>query len=1395
MSYNEFIENILNNLKSETINTWFDLGLFIDKLKETREIPSNTIDESYKKFELNIDNGGIAFITFHLSVDGVTFEIGKYTSILREKYKNSSFHYISGIFKPEAEKLVPEYVNKLEVPVIQGFDDWKLYKDFYFTHLERGSKEYNSLIIAFWKEVLNIVELLGTYIEKNNIKLLFPVNICSNPGNVSLSLALVLLSEQMGLSVLNNNHDFYWEGGSREGFLSDDKKKKGPRDFFFTNAHLGEFFSIIEMLFPWESRNWINININRDQTKHLIRVNGINPANVTEIGTAVDTSVYTGINKRKKINTFYQFDKVLSRYEDKPVVYSVDDVLNNQLVDPDNPKPILIGSKTTTIDKFIAENIIFLQPTRIIGRKRIEVGFRLLLKIIEDENFSERISKTKNLKITILVTGPIASGHYEYFTKLLERFKQLLLAINPDIRNKIFLAFLFSELDKETFKKRFEHPVGIPELYNIASLILLPSKTEGRGLPIIEATACGTPIFCRRYIPENVYSEVIGEHLQEKDRLKVIEYDGKNLKQKTIKSIIDRVLFPHKYMDEISHNFRAVNKRYSLSALKNNMNDILYRLYLQSFSNEESIEIVKNSFRRYMKIMQAEDKNIKYILNTENRQYLAGYGKLSYMIYLKSLIDPSYFRIEEQHFRGKAFNFAMDLIKKDLDSDLISLKEKFKFFNSVDNLFIYRDGSFTIRHDHSLAYRHRNKNYYPYQDYTIQEILGLVNILYTEIIKPTVINNVDETPHFFTDWDLALLQLTSSNYLAIDNRPTLIKKLQNNLPIAYFPGKYIMHELEFFVLQPIRSRLQLPIEQELDRDILEKNKAKLAKIFVFSQNNNLGSLLNREEIMHYIQNGKNEELKLLYEYNILELIATEQWTVGIHFLQLGSRAIEKLKYIKEEKGFIISNRRNAVLMTDIVDIDCFHVGKVRNEISSAIMGIPIDSGYIQYVPAGIRTCLAYPTPIQTAKDFDNAINGKLYKKLVKEMGVERVLSELKKDAETKGSPIDFVLKKLNTPISENEEKDLSYEYLSGIYDDHNPYNGVMATLHMNKDENLWDFSVVSADSGTKKVTQFLNEFEKERGLKPRLGWNGGYILNPELVGKLGIPESYIGSPLGMIISNGKMLCPPLFNKAALLIYKDGHFEIKRVNSSKGFKIKIGGQSFSSDKLNYNNPQPSGKFCYYDLLYGDEYIPGDGRIIVRLAGYTIKDIVYSKKGENVKLLPVGLSLSFEKDALPSNIKIGDSVVYSIDDFMNVRHAVEAGPILLENGKISIDMEEEGWKTNNSIITQAARLDYTDMRGPKIAAGIDDDGNLKVLTINGRIRESVGASHENMAEILKKHGIKNAMGFDPGGSSTLVIDGEIKNISPYNSKYEENNYALPPEPRAVSNAIIGFKKNKA
>lgn len=1384
------VTKMMDILRREKINTWFDLGLFIDRFKESNPVPTVRFRGSYLNFKEHLRKGGIAFISYGYSVDGVTIEIIKYTKIFRKNFPDIPIHLISGEFNEESNKLINPSYHKHSIKEARGFDKWDLYNKFFFTKLERGSLEYNKLILDFWSEVLILSEKLGNYIEKNNLSLLYLVNVASNPGNVSLTLAIVLISEYLGIPVINNNHDFYWEGGLREMDRIEKNLEPGPRDFFFTNAHLGEFFSQIEVLFPWESRTWLTVNINNKQSEHIIRENGHNPVNVSLIGTAVDVEEYVNTSKRKKINTFYQFERILSRYKNTLTSWSVKEVLLKNLVNPGQIAPILIGSKKTrSIKNFMAENIIFLQPTRVIERKRIEVGFELIEKLFQKEKFRNKFRETPKLKLTILVTGPIAAGHFGYFIKLIKQFDKFLEKLDAQYRNKIYLAFLFSELDKERFKNRFEKPATIVDLYNIASLVLLPSETEGRGLPIIEASACGSPVFCRRYYPEHVFKEVIGEHLPEEERLNVIDFEEDKIKKKQLERVIEEVFYPHMASHVLKHNQKVVRKRYSLEALNENLQEICYRLFLQLKSNRKSLATVQHELALYSKRVNFKNKDLESLINTEKRHYLPGYGRLAFMLQLKSLIDPSAFRAEEAKIKGMLHSFAHEMFMDDPENKSISLEKKMEFFNSVDNIFRIQDGELEIQHDHSFAYRHRNRKNYLYRNYTFQELTGLVNILYHKIIQPELHYEIDKGDHFFTDWNLALSQITASTELVIDDRDVLVRKMKENIPLGIFSGKYVKHELEFFVLQAIRARYKLKLQEELTEEIILKGIKNKQPVYLFLREKPIRGAASAAEIITYIKNGYDEELKLLFLFGLLKIVKTKQWCVGIHFPQLGEEALKVLKDIREKKGLLISHHRNAAVMTDIVDIDRIHIDRVVDPVTANIMGIPEGSGYIQFVPAGVRTSLAYPTPVQNSLDFHKALKSSDFQNLVKNLGREKVFEAIRKDAINQGSPVKTVLKNLKDKGS-IKDNPVEYSYVSGVYKDGLPWNGVLAQTKNVKEGAQWKYVTVSK-SKTRKVTRFVKEYEYTTRKKVEIAWNGGYILNPELVGKLGLPESYIGSPLGLLISDFKLNSLPLFNKPALLVYPDGKIDIQLVNVKKGFNLSNDRSGIEFKPENYNLSKPGKVPCFYDLMYEKKYIPGNGRIIVRLAGNVVKEIIYTKSGEKVDIIPVGIALSFHKSNFPKGLfQLEKPVQISLKGYEDIQYAVEAGPLLVENGRYCLDMKKEGWKTKNSIRTQAARLDYTDMRGPKIAVGINKEGNLVVLTINGRIRESVGATHIDMADILLKFGIQKAMGFDPGGSSTLVVKGEVLNISPYNSDYERNIYSMPPEPRAVSNAVLGI-----
>ncbi len=1379
MTKTQALIKLINNAK---INTWFDLGLFIDKFRENKKLPTSEFNGNFDDF-INHIAKGVGFITFYYSIDGVSIEIEKYAKTFKQINNNINIHYIGGEFYATANQIIPDFAFKHKIKEINGFDKWKLYKDFFITKIYRGSVEYNNLIKEFINDTIVIINKLGSYIENNNINLLYLINTNSNPGNVSLALSTMLISEFFGIPVINNNHDFYWEGGNNKFDIKTKKLKPGPRDFFFTNYDIGEFFSQIEVLFPWESRSWLQVNINKKQSEHLIKKNGNNPANVTEIGTAIDQKQYQNKSKRININTFYQFEKIFSRYNKTLVSYNINDVFKNNLVNKDNPEPILIGNKTKTIKKFHRENIIFLQPTRIVKRKNIEIGFKLIYKLIKSDTFKQKLLSTPNLKITLIVTGPIPDGQYNYFRKLIENFNDLINILPNDIKDRIFLGFLFSEFDKDRFKKIFKSPIGITELYSIASLILLPSETEGRGLPIIEAASAGIPIFCRRYYPYNVYSEVIGEHLSEDMQLKVIEFDGKEITKHHIKNITERVFYPHQFINEINHNKNVVDKRYSLKSLKNNMLNILQQIYLQTKPNDKLMQKTIKYFNTYKKFDNSNSAEFKKFVKNNNREYLPGYGRLGFLIYLKSLIDPSYFRTEAQNFKGIALNYSKELIDDTICKPKLTLEKIHEFYNLIDNIFYYKDGEYDIRHDHSFAYRHRNKNYYPFYDFTIQEITGLINYIYLNTINPIEENKIDESSHFFIDWNLAFAQFTSSSKIEIDNREILIEKLKENIPIALFPSRYVKFEIEFFVLQAIRVRLKIKLKDELTEQIIIKNKKIIKPVYIFTTKHKIGKWPLQKDIINYIQNSNDTELKLLLKHNIIRFVEHNQYSVGINFKQFNDKSLKILNKIGEQNGFLITARRDAAFMTDIADIDKFHISKIQSDMQSNIMGIPRKTGYIQYVPRAIRYTLTYPTPIQTGKDFNDILISNKFKTICNKKGKKFVFDKIRNDAIKNSSPVYQVINNLTSKTNKNNNT--TYKFVSGVYNDGMPWNGVIAKANINSDN--FNFKILSSLK-TKTLTQFIKNFEKKNNNKVKIAWNGGYILNPELVGKLGLPESYIGSPLGLLISNNEIISAPLFNKPAILFYKDNKISIKRVNLKNGIKIIDKNIIFDFDGSTYNNNKINNKLAFFDLLNNKKQIETKGKAIVRLSGNTIKEIVYN--AEKTNIIPVGLTLAIDKKILPKHWKPNYKIKFEISELKDVINAVEAGPLLVNDGNFSLDMNIEGWKTDFSIATQAARLDFTDMRGPKIAAGIDNNGNLAILAINGRIRESVGATHIDMANILIDMGIKYAMGFDPGGSSTLVVNGKTLNISPYNKNYEENIYSLPPQPRAVSNCILVY-----
>ena len=120
----------------------------------------------------------------------------------------------------------------------------------------------------------------------------------------------------------------------------------------------------------------------------------------------------------------------------------------------------------------------------------------------------------------------------------------------------------------------------------------------------------------------------------------------------------------------------------------------------------------------------------------------------------------------------------------------------------------------------------------------------------------------------------------------------------------------------------------------------------------------------------------------------------------------------------------------------------------------------------------------------------------------------------------------------------------------------------------------------------------------------------------------------------------------------------------------------------------------------------------------------------------------------------SIAVGDEV--KLIQELNVPAANDAsivvggGPLILEDGKVNVRSKEE----------QIAK-DIAIGRAPRTAIGLKKDGIVLVLVVDGRSIDSKGLTLQELATYFLRLGARDAVNLDGGGSSEMVINGEIVN----------------------------------
>lgn len=556
---------------------WRDIARLLDDVKER----AKSRHFGSKGEALNLFAKGTAFITFSYGIDGVSIEMAKYAkalnAVLGERAK-PQIHFIGGDFLPQASTVLHADWHRLRLDGFNGWNKWddgKWFSALYHKKMEPGSAESRRLTREVYRQAVDISKRLGDYFIDQGIFFAVSVNIASNPGNLAATLAFILVTEALGIYVLNSNHDYYWESGKPASERAPGEKP-GFRDHFFTNIDNKQFFSLFEKCYPWNGERWIQVNINSKQSERLIGDFNFVKDKVFQISTSVADSFFELSSLDEIIDIRLRMGKILSDGQPTMIPVSVDKHLKRLDDWMKNQHPIILGARRgLSVDPKSSDLFILLQPTRIISRKRIERNLELIDALLKKSALKEEFENNINRQLILHITGPTPKEHQKDLENVLVAYNQAISTLPQNIADRIFISFSVGRQTHPTFQNK---PLTIESIYQMADIVVFPSETEGRGLPIIEACAIGVPIVCSRYKPREVFGDLIGENLHEEMRIQFINFNEGSLQQELLDEVADLLLNPETGMNRIAHNRKVVRARFSETAIKNQLDQIINQL-------------------------------------------------------------------------------------------------------------------------------------------------------------------------------------------------------------------------------------------------------------------------------------------------------------------------------------------------------------------------------------------------------------------------------------------------------------------------------------------------------------------------------------------------------------------------------------------------------------------------------------------------------------------------------------------------------------------------------------------------------------------------------------------------------------------------------------------------
>jgi len=424
----------------------------------------------------------VGFISTRFAgTDGVSLETAKWASVF-EDVGFTCYYFAGELDRPAEYSFLVEEAHFLNPEIREIFQQCF------------GARIRERAITRKIYELKRILkDHLYRFIEKFSIDLLVPENALTIPLNIPLGIAITEVISETGIPTIAHHHDFFWE-----------------RQNFMTNA----CWEYLNMAFPPHLPSIQHVVINSSADNQL--------------------SLRTGVSS----------------------------IIVPNVMDFENPPPVVgdfascgidSGHNKSAGDDYAADvrqalgvaddEILVLQPTRVVKRKGIEHAIELVYRL--------------GLKAKLVISHASGDEGYDYERRVREYSKLMKV-------DTYFVSNIINEKRGRT--KNGRKIYTLEDVYPHADLVTYPSTFEGFGNAFLEAVYYCKPIVVNTY---SIYTMDI-----KPKGFSVIEIDGyvsDEAVRMTRKVLMDAELS----RKMVKHNYETAEKYFSYTILNKKLRNVI----------------------------------------------------------------------------------------------------------------------------------------------------------------------------------------------------------------------------------------------------------------------------------------------------------------------------------------------------------------------------------------------------------------------------------------------------------------------------------------------------------------------------------------------------------------------------------------------------------------------------------------------------------------------------------------------------------------------------------------------------------------------------------------------------------------------------------------------------